>query len=106
MTETKIYIGLNDAISKKQRFETEKYIGLLKTVCSSYHVPFSFFTQEGGYIHEDGEYTQETSIVVSMINVKKDLINEIAKDICVLFRQESVLITEDHVRAYCVSEKL
>lgn len=106
MIETKIYVGLNDSESKTQRFETGKYVDVLKTVCSNYHVPFSFYTQEGGYVHEDGEYTQETSIVISLLDVKKDLINEIAKEICVLFRQESVLITEGHVRSYLIQEKL
>ena len=55
-------------------------------------------------MHEDGEYTEELSIVISMLNVKKELINGIAKDLCVLFHQESVMITEEHVRAYFVSE--
>lgn len=106
MLKTKIYIGLNDSESKKQEFSTEKYINVLKHVCHNYRVPFSFTLEQGGYIHEDGEYTQELSIVLSMIDVKKDLINEIAKDLCVLFHQESVMITEDHVRAYFISESL
>ena len=42
MTETKVYVGLNDAFTLEQRYETEKYTSLLKKVCFSYHVPFSF----------------------------------------------------------------
>lgn len=106
MTETKIYVGLNDSESKKQKYATEKYIDLLKCVCNNYKVPFSFVLEQGGYLHEDGEYTEELTIVISMINVKKELINEIAKDLCVLFHQESVMITEDHVRTYFISESI
>ncbi len=106
MVEVKIYVGLNDSKTCRQMFDTEKYIRVLKIVCENYGVPFSFVVQEGGYLHEDGEYTQEKSIVISLIDVKKDLINDIAKELCILFHQESVLITEDHVRSYYVSEKL
>lgn len=104
--ETKIYVGLNDADSKKQEHATIRYVELLKHVCNHYKVPFSFVLEQGGYMHEDGEYTEETTIVISMIDVKKELVNEIAKDLCVMFRQESVMITEDHVRTYFVSEKI
>ena len=106
MTETKIYVGLNDAETRKQEFETAQYVSILKNVCKSYQVPFSFSFAEGGYIHEDGQYTEELSLVISLIDAEKKTINEIAEDLCVFFRQESVLITEDRVRAYSVKQSL
>ena len=106
MTETKIYIGLNDSEILQQKFDTSKYIGILKDVCKNYAVPFSFSVSEGGYIHENGEYTQETSLVLSLIDAEEENINEMAKDLCVFFHQESVLITKDRVRAYFVKESL
>ncbi|MBO7422781.1 MAG: hypothetical protein J6T99_05280 [Oscillospiraceae bacterium] len=106
MIETKIYVGLNDAVTKKQIFETEKYISILRNVCYAYHTSFSFDVEEGGYIHENGEYTRETSLILILIDAEKELVNEIAKDLCVFFHQESVLITEDHVRSYSVRETL
>ncbi len=106
MRETKIYVGLNDSETLKQEHETETYISVLKHVCSQYHVPFSFSVVEGGYMHEDGRYTQEQTLVVSMIDVNNETVNEIAKDLCVFFRQESVLITEGRIRAYLINEKL
>ena len=104
MTETKIYVGLNDSETMTQKFETAKYVSTLKYVCSSYHIPFSFSLAQGGYIHENGEYTEEGTLVISLIDVDKDIINEIAKDLCVFFHQESVLITEDRVRAYFINQ--
>ena len=42
MIESKIYIGLNDLTTNTQLFENEKYIRVLRNVCHSYKVPFSF----------------------------------------------------------------
>ncbi|MBR2730542.1 MAG: DUF3574 domain-containing protein [Clostridia bacterium] len=106
MKETKIYIGLNDAETKKQRHETERYIEILKTVCHNYHVAFSFSVAQGGYFHADGQYTQEQSLILSLIDAENGTVNEIAKDLCMFFHQESVLITEGAVRAYFISEQL
>ena len=106
MTETKIYVGLNDSVEKRQLLETEKYISVLRNVCYAYDTPFSFGVEEGGYIHESGEYTRETTLVLTLIDTDKTIVSEIAKDLCTFFHQESVLITEGVVRAYYVSETL
>lgn len=106
MTESKIYIGLNDLTTNTQLFESEKYIKVLRNVCYAYKVPFSFNVQEGGYIYESGEYARETSLVLTLIDVEKAVVNDIAKDLCAFFRQESVLVTESEIQAYFVSEKL
>ena len=106
MTETKIYVGLNDSVEKRQLLETEKYISVLRNVCYAYDTPFSFGVEEGGYIHESGEYTKETTLVLTLIDADKTIVSEIAKDLCTFFHQESVLITEGIVRAYYVSESL
>ena len=106
MIETKIYVGLNDSATLRQEHETETYISVLKNVCAQYHVPFAFSVIEGGFMHEDGRYTQERTLVVTMLDVEKETVNEVAKDLCVFFRQESVMITEGRVRAYFINEKL
>lgn len=106
MVESKIFIGLNDLTTNTQLFENEKYIRVLRNVCYSYKVPFSFNLQEGGYIYDSGEYARETSLVVTLIDVEKAVVNDIAKDLCAFFRQESVLITENQIQAYFVREKL
>ena len=106
MVETKIYVGLNDLTTNTQLFENEKYIRILRNVCYSYKVPFSFTVQEGGYIYESGEYAQETSLVLTLIDVEKSVVNDIAKDLCAFFHQESVLVTESRIRSYFVRESL
>ena len=67
MVKSEIYIGLHDSTTKTQLFESEKYIRVLRNVCHSYKVPFSFGIQEGGYIYENGEYARETSLVLTLI---------------------------------------
>lgn len=104
MTETKIYIGLNDSLTNQQEHNTEMYINVMKYVCKSHHVPFSFVITEGGFFHENGDYTQEQTLVLSLIDVDKDITESIAKDLCAFFHQESVLMTESMVRAYYVKE--
>ena len=106
MVETKIYVGLNDSVTKQQIFETEKYISVLRNVCVSYGVAYSFAVLEGGYIHENGDWTQETTLLLNLIDVKKKTVDAIAGDLCAFFHQESVLITVDTVRTYSVSEQL
>lgn len=106
MTETKIYVGLNDSVTRTQLFDTEKYINILRKVCCSYGMPFSFGLEEGGYIYEDGEYSRETTLVLTLIDADRNAVSEIAGDLCAFFRQESVLITENPVRTYYISETL
>ena len=106
MTETKIYVGLNDSETLKQEFETSKYVSILKSVCKNYRIPFSVSFAQGGYMHENGMYTEERTLVISLIDADKNIINEVARDLCVFFHQESVLITEDRIRAYYIKEEL
>ena len=98
MVETRLYVGLNDAETKEQIFETEQYLQQLKNLCFTYHVPFSVGIEEGGYFHNNGDYVEEKTLVLTLIDAEKDTIQKIAEDLCVLFHQESVLLTEDVVR--------
>lgn len=106
MIESKIYIGLNDLTTNTQLFENEKYINILRNVCYSYKVPFSFNVEEGGYIYDNGEFARETSLSLTLIDVERSIVNEIAKDLCAFFHQESVLVTEHQVKTYFVREVL
>ena len=106
MTETKIYVGLNDSDTMKQEHDTAKYVSILKNVCRSYGVAFSFSLQQGGYIHENGDYTQENSLVITLIDTDRALADEISKDLCAFFNQESVLVTETEIEARYISESI
>ena len=106
MIETKIYVGLNDADTKTQKYATDRYLTVLKRVCAEYRVPFSFHLVQGGYLHDDGEYTEENTIQLSFIEVPQETIDLIAEDLCTFFHQESVFVTTDHIKAYTVRDKV
>ena len=106
MNEVKIYVGLNDKDTKEQKFSSDRYINLLKQVCYNYQTPFSFVLHQGGYFHKNGDYVQENTIVISFIDIDMDIANEIAKDLCVFFNQESVLVTTGDVEKHFISEKI
>ena len=105
MTETRIYIGLNDTEKREQLYETEKYLGTLKDVCRSYQVAFTVDVEEGGYYHEDGEYTEETSLVLVLIDTEREIVKKIAQDLRTLFHQESILVTEHCIGGYFIYEE-
>ena len=104
MIETKIYIGLNDATTKQQMHSTETYVDIMKYVCNSYHVPFAFSLSEGGYFHENDDYTQERILLISLIDADKQIAESIAKDLCAFFHQESVMVTESVVNVSFIKE--
>lgn len=106
MKETKLYVGMSSKSNLQQTLDDEKYISILKRVCRHYHVPFTFTVSSGGYIMETGEYVEEKSLVLSLIDLDDELIGEVAKDLCVFFNQESILITENEIRSYFVREEL
>ena len=95
------YLVLPHADTKDAVQEMTKAFGGLIAVND-----LSFNVEEGGYVHEDGTYTRENTLVLTLIDADKSIVEEIAKDLCVFFHQESVLITEGRVHAYYISESL
>lgn len=93
MTQATIYIGLNDSRTGVQKFDTEKYLSILKKVCHSYRLAFSVHRIEGGYFHENGDYVEETTLVLTLLDAQEETVMEIAKDLCAFFKQESVMVT-------------
>ncbi len=104
--QTTIYVGLNDSETGVQKFDTEKYLSILKTVCISYKVAFSVQVINGGYFHEDGRFTEERTLHISLMNVPKQTVEEIAKDLCAFFNQDSVMITSSENSVYFLKESL
>lgn len=104
--QSTIYIGLNDAEMGLQKFDTEKYVSVLKNVCRSYQVAFSVHKINGGYFHEDGRYTEENTLALMLLDVPEKVVQEIAKDLCAFFHQESVMVTTAPCSVVFVKESL
>ncbi|MBE6994141.1 MAG: DUF3574 domain-containing protein [Ruminococcaceae bacterium] len=104
--QSAIYVGLNDAETGVQRFDTEKYVSILRNVCRHYHVAFSFHLTNGGYFHDDGRYTEENTLVLMLMEVPEETVTLIAKDLCAFFHQESVMVTTSPCAVVFVREGL
>lgn len=101
-----IMIGLNDKDTYEQKFSTDTLVNIIRIVCKNYSVAFSLSRNEGGYIHENGHYTQENSLTLSLIGATQENVDEIAADICALFHQESVIISKEKVESYYLMESI
>lgn len=101
-----INVGLNDSVTMNQRFGTEKYLVILKKVCQNYRVPFSVQLINGGYFHENGQYTEENTLQLTLNDISDELIREIANDLCMFFHQESVMVSVSESEVYFVKENL
>ena len=97
-----IYVGLNDKDALTQRFDTEMLCRIAKLVCHNYAGAYSMNLINGGYVHDNGAFTEENTIVLTLIDVTKEHVDEIAMDLCTFFRQESVMVTKDVVSSYMV----
>ena len=106
VTQYTIYIGLNDPDTGDQKFDTERYVSILKGVCRSYKIPFSFHTLSGGYIYDNGTFTEENTLALTLLDAEESAVQEIAKDLCVFFHQESVLITKTPSEVVVIRESL
>ena len=104
--QAKIYVGLNDKVTHEQIFEKERYISVLKNVCRSYRTAFSFDVINGGYFHEDGTYVEEVSLELTLLDADEELVREIAKDLCVFFDQESVMVVTSAPEVEFISEEI
>lgn len=101
-----IYIGLNDNETGKQEHDTEKYLTVLKNTCRGYKVSFSVQVSNGGYISEDGNYVEENTLMLRLIDVPESTVIEIAKDMCVYFNQECVMVVTNPASVVFVKESL
>jgi hypothetical protein len=106
MEETRIYVGLRDKDSHEQIFDTGKYKDILKNVCRNYQTPFSLQVIEGGYFHEDGTWVDENTLLITLIGTPEETALEIARDVCMFFRQEAVMVTRTPVTQFTVQNSL
>ena len=102
--EMRIYVGLDDKDSHEQRWDTEKCKALMKEVCRTYDTPFSLHLIEGGYFHDDGTWVEENTLVVTLIGTPSRTVYQIAKEVCTLFNQETVLLTCTPVHCFSVHD--
>lgn len=101
-----VSVGLDDKDEKLQKIQTERALRLVTSCCKGYGAAFSSYLQDGGYIHDSGEYVLEKSVCIVFIDPDRNMIEEIAKDLCAFMNQESVLVTVEDIECFSISENL
>ena len=102
----KILVGLNGKDDDLQKHDTEKYISIIEYVCKNNDIAFSVEIQRGGYRYDNGNFTRENSLAVTLLYAQKEQADLLASELCAMFNQESVLILHDRVGAYFLREEL
>ena len=102
----KIFVGLSDQDKRVQEYATERFNKIIQNICKGYRVAFSTSPLTGGYFYEDGEFTTENSICVTLIGIDDAVADEIAKDAGAFFNQESVMVLKDEVECRFISDKI
>ena len=102
MLEARIYVGLRDKDSREQHYETDRYKAVLREICKDFRTPFSVQVMEGGYFHDDGTWVDENSQLITLIGAPRKTVYDIARAVCGVFRQESVIITCNKVISFDV----
>ena len=97
---------MNDSETGIQEFDSEKYITILKNACRMYKVAFSVQEISGGYFREDGSYTEENTLMLMLMDVSEETVNELAKDLCAFFNQESIMITSSPTTVFFIKETI
>ena len=57
-------------------------------------------------VFDDGSYVDENSLVLTLLDADGAVVKEIAKDLCVFFHQESVMVTSGESEIFYVRENL
>lgn len=99
-----ISVGLNDKDEKIQKFQTEKIIKLVTNCCKHYELAFSCYSQEGGYMHVNGNgYVLEKSLAIVLVDPEEKVVHELCEDLCAFLNQETVMVTVDYAESYYIS---
>ena len=87
----KIYIGLNDQLTKRQEISTEKALIDVSEYLANNFEGATAYNAIGIYKHENGEIVRENSIVIELVFVNDEDVTKMINHFRVIFNQESVM---------------
>ena len=97
--EIQLTIGLNDKDSKRQEISTEEAQNKLENMVLKYTDGASFSAPARGlFKHEDGQAVRETSITITLFEIKKELAQKLAQEMAQVFNQESIVYKVSEVK--------
>lgn len=98
----KIYVGLNDAESKKQEISTEDAMTLVSLYLANHFEGATVYSGIGVYKHEDGTIVRENSLIIELVYVSEFMVESLVSHCKTILNQESIMImrTECGVQFY------
>lgn len=101
-----IWVGFNDGETKEQKYAEEIYEKIITNVCKGYRISYSANKMIGGYIHKDGTFVKENSACITLVGATNQQVEEIAKDLCAFFNQESVTVIKSDITCSSISNNI
>lgn len=85
-------VGLNDKDTKLQKIDSiEAYKIVENTLLNNGLSGYTIYQGKGLYKHENGEITQENTLIIEILFATDDVINKIIKILKQVLNQESIL---------------
>lgn len=98
-----LYLGLNDKDTKTQKVDTLEAYKILCNLLKSYNVEgFTVYNAHGFYVHDDGTFTVENTLKVELMFIDEITIDEIIKQLKIIFNQESIIKQVEEVTSEMV----
>lgn len=87
----KVYVGLNDQLTKKQEITTEKALIDVSEYLANHFEGATVYNGIGVYKHNDGTVVRENSLIIELVFVDDNMVNDMINHFRVIFNQESVM---------------
>lgn len=98
-----LYLGLNDKDTKTQKIDTLEAYKILCNLLKSYNVEgFTVYNAHGFYVHDDGSFTVENTLKVELMFIDEITIDNIIKQLKIIFNQESIIKQVEEVTSELV----
>ena len=88
----KVYVGLNDAKSKKQEINTEDAMAMVSLYLASHFEGATVYPATGVYKHNDGTVVRENSLVIELVFVSEESVEALVNQCKTILNQESIMI--------------
>ena len=100
MTKYTLNIGLNDKDSITQEIsEIESCSRIIESLNESLIGGYTIYNAQGFYTHKNGIQANEKTIIVEIVNEKKEKILKACNSIKKKLNQESILIQEQNIKS-------
>lgn len=99
MEKYTLYLGLNDKDKKIQLINTIEAYKITTNILMKYTDGATIFEASGIYKHNNGEFVVEKTLRIELLFVNDLQVQEIVKQLKVVFNQESVAVQKEVVNS-------